>query len=401
MGLRWQGNTMKYSTNEKCHPDNWQNIRTKKNYQRTRHSSEINRWLDGLQKTAEDVFRIYRNDNKRDPSAKELRWLIEKESFETAAPAGNSFFTFADAFINETKIRVNENTGKKLNRLVASKYQLLINYLKEFERVKKYQVNFDTIDLSFYTKFIGFMNEKHLATNTIGKHISHLKAILNSATERGLNKNLAYKSRKFIALTEESDAIYLTKKEMIALEKLNLRDRPHLELVRDLFLIGCYTGLRHSDYSTLKPQNFRNGFITKETQKQTDQVVIPIHPVVTKLLKKYKGVLPNVYENQPTNRWLKELCNDKKNLPSLQQEEEISITKGGKRITEYFPRYELVTSHTARRSFATNNFLDGVPERIIMAVTGHKTEKAFLKYLKLTSQDKAEMMKKFWAKKKY
>ena len=72
------------------------------------------------------------------------------------------------------------------------------------------------------------------------------------------------------------------------------------------------------------------------------------------------------------------------------------ITKGGIKRSTIYKKYDLVRSHTGRRSFATNNYLMGVPTLDIMAITGHKTEAAFLKYIKVTPKEHAEKIKKIW-----
>ena len=79
--------------------------------------------------------------------------------------------------------------------------------------------------------------------------------------------------------------------------------------------------------------------------------------------------------------------------------ETIIFTKGGIRVTQQLPKYELITTHTARRSFATNQFLLGVPSITIMAMTGHRTEKSFMKYIKVTKREHATIMRSFWNKK--
>src|SRR5690606_7334890 len=120
----------------------------------------------------------------------------------------------------------------------------------------------------------------------IGKDIKTLKVILNEATERGINKNLQYKSRKFSTTSEQTDSIYLTEKEIKEIESLDLTNNQRLDNVRDLFLIGCYTGLRYSDYSILTPSQIKDGFIEIKQQTKTGQpVVIPVHHTVKKILK--------------------------------------------------------------------------------------------------------------------
>ena len=78
--------------------------------------------------------------------------------------------------------------------------------------------------------------------------------------------------------------------------------------------------------------------------------------------------------------------------------ETMTRTVGGKLITITFEKHEGVTSHTGRRSFATNMYKRGLQSYMIMSVTGHKTEKSFLKYIKVKQHEHAAMMKKAWEK---
>jgi integrase len=150
-----------------------------------------------------------------------------------------------------------------------------------------------------------------------------------------------------------------------------------------------------SDYSILKPEQIRDGFIETKQVKTGDSVVIPIHPTVEKILKKYGGKLPPSLSNQKTNDHLKELG---KLLPSLQKTTTKTFTKGGVKVTETYHKWELVSSHTARRSFATNEYLAGMQTVTIMAITGHRSEKSFLGYIKLTPNEHAKLLKSHWDK---
>jgi len=130
------------------------------------------------------------------------------------------------------------------------------------------------------------------------------------------------------------------------------------------------------------------------TQLKTgNKVVIPIHPTVQRILDKYNGQLPRPISNQKTNDYLKEIG---KICPELQTKESRTYTKAGKRIIRNYDKWELVTTHTARRSFATNEYKAGMPTITIMAITGHKTEKAFMRYIKVTPDEHAKIMLKMW-----
>jgi integrase len=118
--------------------------------------------------------------------------------------------------------------------------------------------------------------------------------------------------------------------------------------------------------------------------------MIPVHEMVLTILTKYDFVLPKPISIQKSNSHLKEIC---KKLPSLNKRESIEYTKGGKQVMETLEKYKLISSHTARRSFATNSYLKGHKTGDIMAVTGHKTESSFNRYIRVTPMEKARSFK--------
>jgi len=259
-------------------------------------------------------------------------------------------------------------------------------------------IDFNSIDLFFYNRYTEYLiKELKLSTNTVGKNIQVIKLILNEAVEIGVSKNIAYKSKRFLTVREKSDSINLSKKELQEIETLDLSSDKTLQNVRDLFLIGCYTGLRYSDYSTIKPEYFNNGYLEITQTKTGAPVVIPLHEVIIKILDKNKGLLPKSISIQKNNDYLKDIG---KKIDSLKTEFVKSITKEGFNQRTIYQKWELITSHTARRSFATNEFLAGTPTLTIMAITGHKTEKSFLRYIKLTSSEHAKLLKGHWEERK-
>ncbi len=251
-------------------------------------------------------------------------------------------------------------------------------------------LTWEFIDLRFYDDWTNWMRtELDMATNTVGKYIRTLKTFMNAATEEGINTNRAYQSARFRSLSEEADTISLTEEELDALYALDLSENPRLERVRDLFLVGAWTGLRFSDLQQVSPANISNGYL-KALQEKTDQpVVIPILPVVKDLLDKYEGRLPKPISNQRFNQYLKEAC---KLCPLLQQQITLRRTKGGQRLETQLTKAEAVTTHTARRSFASNLYRRGLPAISIMAITGHRTEKQFLKYIKVGAEEHAKIV---------
>ena len=271
-------------------------------------------------------------------------------------------------------------------------YRALLNHLKNFSELKRYKLTFDTINLDFYDLFKNYLFNKKLLNNTVGKHIKNLKTFLNIATEKGINENLVYKSKHFKAIEEDVEHIYLTDEELELLRVCDLQHKPYLDRVRDLFLIGCHTGVRFSDFTQLKEENlFQKGnrFEFKViTQKTNEKVVIPVKLVVKNILDKYNGIIPRAISNQKMNTYLKELGE----IAGIDKKTIIKRTSGKKIIETILPKYKLIYTHTARRSFATNAFLNNVPTISIMKITGHRTEKAFMKYIKVSQERNAEQL---------
>ncbi|MDP4086626.1 MAG: site-specific integrase [Bacillota bacterium] len=300
-----------------------------------------------------------------------------------------SLFDFYQDFIDKTAAGGRSNSKGKVIRPDAAKY-----YKRALKILKEYRNNleFEDITLEFYNDFISYLNDKGFSINTVGDNIKKLKAVMAAALELGYHKNTAFQGKYFTKPSEEADNIYLSVNELKEIETLDLSSKPSLDRVRDLFLVGCFTGLRFSDFSRLTPKNITDGFIEIEQSKTGDKVVIPVHSIIKKIIKKYNGLPPTI-SNQKFNNYLKEICQDVK---SLQHTESKTITKAGKKVTINMYKWQMVSSHTARRSFATNEYLNGTSTLTIMAVTGHKTEKAFLKYIKVSKKEEAERMKQHW-----
>lgn len=271
-----------------------------------------------------------------------------------------------------------------------SKYNKTLEGLKDF----KPDLSWDQIDLNFYDDYTHHLQRDGYAKNTIGDRIKVLKVFMNAAFERGEHKNLFHRARSFKKETEESLNIYLNQKELDRIYKLDLSSKPYLDKTRDLFLIGCWTGSRYGDWHKVNSDNIHGNFIYMVQEKTGNRVVIPLHPVVKEILDKYSGILPPTISNQKFNDYIKEVAE----LAKINGKISKSITRGGKRESNVVDKYNMVSSHTARRSFATNLYKSRFPSISIMAMTGHKTEKSFLSYIKVTEEEHAEMLLEHWEK---
>ncbi len=235
-----------------------------------------------------------------------------------------------------------------------------------------------------------FFIKKDYSPNTIGRHIKHLKSILRAAKEEGLHSNTAFETKDFRVTRMPVQNIYLTEDEIRRLLDLQLEGFD--EKVRDLFLIGCYTAQRFSDYKRINPDmmvTLPNGSRSIELiQKKTGtKVIIPIRPELDYLLKKYNYHSPRASE-QKGNNHIKEIARGAgiTDLVALEK------TRGGLRKSETLPKCDLIMTHTARRSGCTNMFKAGIPTIEIMKISGHQTEREFLKYILIDEEETAERL---------
>ena len=291
--------------------------------------------------------------------------------------------------------------GKPYANATLKNYNTLKNTLQRYlDEKKKSSLIFNDIDVDFYHDFQEFIYHKEKKSdNYFGTLVKNIKVIMNEAFEEGLHQNQKYKSKRFKKVQLEVDNIYLSIDQLNKLYKHDFSDNSRLDRVRDLFLVGCWTGLRFSDFTNIKAKNIQGDFIEIKTQKTGESVVIPIHDTVRAIMEKYKEVttnsLPPALSNVKMNLYIKEAVKEAKLTDLIS----IERTRAGLTTIKQQPIDELVSTHTARRSFASNMFKLGVPSIVIMAVTGHRTEKAFMKYIKATPKEKAEMMREIWTRK--
>lgn len=272
------------------------------------------------------------------------------------------------------KWALQETTKYKYNRCKKYTYNILLEYFGQK------QPTFDDINYTFCEDFIEWMSEKDLCANTRGSHIKYIKAAMNEAYKNKLHTNEDF--RTFRKETEQVDAVYLTNDEVTKVAELPLCGSH--ALVRDIFILGCHTGMRFSDYSRLSSEDISDGVIHMITQKCKTPVDIPAHPRVVDILNKYGGVMPKI-SGQKFNAYIKDVCKE------AGLKESVLVRKGGKHVRH--EKWELISSHTARRTGLTNMYKAGISTYRCMMISGHKTEQVFLTYLRITQEENAQFLK--------
>lgn len=370
------------NSNLKVLPENWDFEKNQfKVNKRTGEGLENNQYLNYISSQIDDITRKFYLANII-VTPKSIKAEFERIQ-NNQGDSKQNFFNFFKAYIDEC------NGLKKYTTIQV--YRSTFNVLKAIEADTKRHISYETFGPEFNNVLIKFLQEKrNLSVNTIAKYQKIIKTILNEALERNLHNNLAFKSAKCKQVFEKVDKIFLTIEEINKIEKVDFSEEPKLDLIRDLFLIGCYTALRYSDYSTIHVNNIvKNGkgsFFNIMTKKTHQKVVIPIHPVVEKILKKYNYQLPKSPCNQTSNQKLKEIGL----LAGINSNFELTKTIGGKLVTKRYVKYEVITTHVARRSMITNAFRAGIPELAIRKISGHKSAAVFESYVRVTEEMNAQ-----------
>jgi len=375
--VRHSGKTLKLFINRKCPPIAWDEGKARVIARRYGGAIEINSFLNQIEDAALNLYH-YNSRNGIETTKEHLVKIIQGISGE--APEEMNLISFAKDWVSKAAIKESSKQA----------YLLTVDYLTSFSSKKRMKLSFKQIDLNFYDEFTSWLWDNHsLNDNTVGKHFKNIKALMNQAFERDLHTNLSFKKKSFHVFKRSGDSIYLNESELQRLLDLDLSENARLERVRDVFIVGCWTGLRFSDLVRLTKDKFivEDGIqlLRIETEKTGEVVKIPVSPLILPLLERYGYNMP-VFSNPKMNQYLKEL--GRLDEAELNYEVEVSDVRAGKKTREKFKKYELITTHTARRSFASNLYLQGIPSRSIMAITGHRTEKSFMEYIKLSHMEK-------------
>ena len=235
--------------------------------------------------------------------------------------------------------------------------------------------------------FIIYLEDQGLRHNTIVGYIEKTQSLIKRAAQYNYAIDITYS--EIDLMTEPTNAVFLSMNEISRIyyyKFVNQDKRKAKERIRDLFVVGCLTALRYSDYSTLTKDSFQNEYTVKRTKKTNVDVKVPAHDFVKEIFEKYKGNIPCNLCIQYFNKYLKVIMQE----IGLDDKVTFSYTQGGELVTVTKEKWELISSHTARRSAATNMYLTGRMKTLeIMRITGHKTEENFFRYIRLTNDDTA------------
>lgn len=305
------------------------------------------------------------------------------------------FTDFISDFLSSIKGAINKSTGKEYSKARVYVYNQSMNALINFENYSNKRIRIDEYNSQLNDAFVSFCaNEKKFSSNTIGELVSGVKVLLRKAKEKGYA--IANDLGDFTKTKEESASVVLSEDEIKRLVAFDFSNDKKLENARDLMILGLWTGLRVSDVMALPAIDPDSKFIEVEPQKTRNtsgiKVVIPLHHHIKDMIRK-RG-MPTPLNNSYFNKFVKEVCR----IVGFNDDVEGTLMNSKTRRKErgVFKKWQLISSHTCRRSFATNLYLMNFPTLSIMKITGHTTEASFLKYIKVTPKEHAEKLLAHW-----
>lgn len=314
--------------------------------------------------------------------------------YEKGIKKGENLIQYIEKYITDAGTGARLNNAKRVYALSTVKsLRSMQSELNKFQAEKNKNLNFNDINIDFYNEWLAWFNKKSYSPNTIGKHLKSLKAILRQAREEGLHNNQEIERKAFKVISSRVDNIYLTGAEVDKLYQVDLSDKKHYELARDVFLIGVYTAQRFSDYSRIGPSNLHvidgKKVIELIQRKTGERCIIPVRPELDAILMKYNYQVPNVWE-QKVNSYIKIIASD----AGITEKIEVERVRGGLKVCTLVRKCDLIKTHTARRTGCSLMYLAGIPTIDIMKLSGHKTEREFLKYINITKEQTAVSLSK-------
>jgi len=298
--------------------------------------------------------------------------------------------TFQDAF---AAYLMDLSKTKSLTSATYAKLKTIRNIFKEFDpNLRLDQITKDKLD--HYVEYL--INERGLQNGTAKKNLTFIRTFLDYCENRRLIKTDWKTHSVELKTVSGRKVVFLDLDEFNRVYNFEFpENKQYLERTRDVFCFQCLTSLRYSDVSKLKKTDILNDKVSLVTEKTDEILEIPLNNQAKAILSKYNNfdsirALP-VISNQKMNEYIKEVCY----LVGLNQVVNKTYYKGKERITESFKKYELISTHTGRRTFICLALANNIPPQTVMKITGHSDYKSMQPYIDVTDQSKVDAVNIF------
>jgi integrase len=415
--IAWKNNSVVFGSGVKVHPSNFKEDNVKNKDSRIKNSDADNETLNKKRKYYIVTFKGYESVNGFEPLSKqdfkdfilseqirkteEIR--LEKLRLEKEVASKVTFYEALNKKVEAEKKRLIAEGNYHKSGNVSKQYERLGVLLANFTEENGTEVSYESITMDWYYSFNDFMNDKDFSPNYKGKLIKNIIAILNLGLLEGYSTNAVHKKKEFKKEAEATHKVYLNESEISRLFNFDLNYNNEYSIARDWLVFGCETSLRISDQKRINKDciitnlvdtydkgvrtDIERKFIRIVTTKTKTEVDIPLSEKALEILEKHDYDLPKLYD-QKYNRLVKEVCHE----VGIDNIEKFTRKAGNKIEKLEVPKYELVSSHTGRRSYSTNQTKRGTPMLTTMAITGHSKVEDFENYIILDANEHAKII---------
>lgn len=368
---------------------------------RTKYTVNPDQWSQAKGKGREPQCKVlnrelekFRNQlterlNARNPGEKVTTdWL--KAFINPTQAQGEGLLSYFDTYLKkkETEVKHGKGTSRTVQKIKVNR-----SLLERMQQESGEVYSISGISLDFISKFKAYCHSKGYAPGTVARMVKYIVTVVRDARKAGIQVHKDLDDIK--ERTVKSTHIYLTLEELEKVSKVELREQ--LDNARDWLLISCFTGQRVSDFmrftkDMVKTQGEKQ--LIEFTQVKTQKIMtIPLHPKVSEILAKHQGDFPRQISDVRYNEYIKEVCKlagITEKIHGTKKDKETNRNKSG-----VYQKWELVSSHIGRRSFASN-FFGTIPTSLLMFVTGHTTEVQFYAYIGKAERTKAMQLAEYW-----
>lgn len=370
--VSFDGKRVKIYTSLSILPKQWLKSEQRAQVRGYPDNGALNDTLDLAEQQLLDCYRAHRAQGLL-PDAEALRASLAPVPVEEVAQqAARTFWQHLEDWVEQKRAAGMLNTART--------YATAARHLREFSQKQRYAVDFDTITPSFGDKFTAYLvGPANLTDNTINKVLAKVKVFMKWTGHRGLHTNTYYP--RLTWAKREPDVMTLTAYEVRQLAELALPTGGYLDNARGLFLLSCYTGLRYSDLVSIRKEHVRDNTLRLTMHKTRDMVTVPLRPEAVMLVERMLSGEMRPVANQVLNRYLKEIGEKAALLAPV----EAVRYRAGRRESDTLPKWQRLTCHTGRRTFATLALEQGLRPELVMKITGHKNWASFKRYVNITA----------------
>lgn len=341
---------------------------------------------------------------KIDPTVNRIKDILTKEKEEIKKNDDAKLIDLFKKYAAENQYNLTNGTLRH--------YRVTAGHVEKFlKKFRKSTILLSDVTFELVEDFKRFcIADLGLSNGSANNQIKRLKRFLQYSYDRGAYDALNFKKVKLYEYRiEDQKKIYLTKDEINRLYNYDFHTKASYPIMvpvlkgktevvnvspetltkaRDLFILGCFTGLRFSDLEQLSPEHITKGFIELTTIKTHKPVHIPIILYAKDIIEKYSNGLPMISQ-QKMNMYIKEICR----IVGIDDKIKLPTWRGKDRKDEIFSKYDLITSHTMKKSFVMLCVNEGIPVEVVASITGNSI-KTLSHYYQIENDTKVKHLQK-------